>query len=236
MMGHMKEIKNRFIFFLIVWCFMSVLIYFNKDDILGILSNPLQNLMPDGESFIATHVAESFLITVKLIVGGGFILSIPFGLYQVWRFLLPALYYHEKIFWRLILFSSIFLFFAGAVFAHNLILPFALIFLKSFSQDGFCAKLLPSLSEYLGFYINLIFAFALSFELPVLLLILGKFKVLQSFHLEKSRRIAIVAIFVFAAIITPPDILSQICLAVPLVLFYEIVIHLIKRMEKKPLL
>lgn len=234
MIQHIKEIKNRFFFFLLVWCVMSVVIYLSKDQVLRTLLNPLQSLISVGESFIATHVAENFLITVKLIVGGGFVLSIPFGLYQIWRFLVPALYRHEKTFWRLILCGGIILFFMGAVFAHNLILPFALIFLKSFSQEDFGVKLLPSLSAYLGFYMNLIFAFALSFEFPILLLILGKLKILQSSHLKNSRRIAIVAIFIFAAIITPPDILSQICLALPLMFFYEIVIFLIKKMEKNP--
>lgn len=234
MIQHIKEMKNRFFFFLLVWCVMSIVIYLNKDHALKILLSPLQNLMQTDESFITTHVAENFLITVKLIVGGGFVLSIPFGLYQMWRFLVPALYRHEKTFWRLILCGGIILFFMGAVFAHNLILPFALVFLKSFSQEGFEVKLLPSLSAYLGFYMNLIFAFSLSFEFPILLLILGKLKILQAGHLEKSRRIAIVAIFIFAAIITPPDILSQICLALPLMFFYEVVILLIKKMEKNP--
>jgi sec-independent protein translocase protein TatC len=208
---------------LMVWVVLSFCIYLYIEKIFHLL------LMPLETGVITTHVMEGFTMTLKIILMGGFILSLPFAFYQLWRFITPGLYERERFFWRSLLVLSIFLFFVGLIFAHMLILPLALTFLKSFSGESLNSKFLPSLNAYMGFYINLLFAFALSFQFPVLLLVLGKMQIIDVSFLQKGRRIAIVAIFIFAAIITPPDIISQISLAIPMVGFYEIVILLLKR-------
>jgi sec-independent protein translocase protein TatC len=232
MMSHLKEIKKRIVLWVLFWCLCSVIVYFSRESIFLTLLSPLKQILPTSSTFITTHIAESFIAMINLVLGGGFILSLPFAFYQLWKFITPGLYAREKIFWRMILWGGIILFFTGATFAHTLILPLALIFLQSFGESETGAQFLPSLSSYLGFYINLIFAFALSFEFPIFLLILGRLGIIQASDLQKSRRIAIVGIFILAAVVTPPDILSQVCLALPLMGFYEGVVFLILRMEK----
>ncbi len=224
---HIHEIKKRFILWLLLWAMCAMCIYSFKDQILKFILQPL------NETLIMTHVTEGFMITLKLIVMGGLILSIPFALYQVWGFMRPGLYNHEKRFWIWMIILSIVLFLAGVIFAHFFILPLALSFLRSFGGEDINTKFLPSLSAYLGFYMNLILAFGLSFEFPILLLLLGKMNLISAQQLKERRRIAIVLIFTFAAIVTPPDILSQISLAIPLVGFYEIVILLLKNIHQK---
>ena len=224
--NHIYEIKKRLIIWLGIWSVCSFCIYFFKDNILIFILEPLNEIL------IMTHITEGFMITIKLIVMGGFILSMPFALYQAFKFIRPGLYKNERRFWIFMMILSMILFLSGVIFAHLLILPLALSFLKAFGGDNIGTKFLPSLTSYLEFYINLIFAFGLSFEFPIILLLLGKMNILSVNQLLKGRRIAIVLIFTFSAIITPPDVLSQISLAIPLIGFYEISIILLKSIQK----
>ncbi len=224
---HLKELKIR-----LIYCLLSILLgfflsYHFAGEIYNFLLQPLQKCLGEQEKrIIYTNLTEAFLTYVKLSLFCSIICTFPFLALQFYLFIAPALYKKEKKFILAILFFCPLLFFLGALMVYQVILPLAFKFFLGFQslnpQNGFPIELEAKISEYLDLIIQLIFAFGLAFQLPIILIFLVKFGVLSVATLKKNRKYFVVIIFIIAAIVTPPDVLSQITLAVPMVLLYEI--------------
>lgn len=230
---HLIEFKKRLIYSTIVYSIISFISYLYADSLIQILVKPLQKI-DNTTVLIFTNLTEPFFYYIKFAMTSGFFISLPFLLLQAYLFLKPGLYKKEQRITALLLTSSLVLFWAGIIFVYIFIMPNAWQFLMSFAQESsFELKAQPKISEYIDICIKLFFAFGIAFELPVILVGLGKLNIIFAEDLMRARRYVIVAIFIFAAIMTPPDVISQIGLAIPMILLYEISILLTKKIEKK---
>jgi len=235
---HLTELRRRIVHCLLALVAATICAYFFKEDIYGFLVEPLASAM-GGESthrLIYTSLTEGFFTYLRVAFFAGAFLTFPFILWQVWMFVAPALYKNEKKIFAPYLIATPVLFFIGGALVYYLIIPMAWTFFLSF-QSGGDDTILPiqleaRVSEYLSLIMTLIFAFGLSFQLPVLLSLLAHAGMMTSQNLVDFRRYAIVIFFIIAAIITPPDVISQIGLAIPLCLLYELSILLVRRIER----
>lgn len=188
--------------------------------IVEILMSPLLSALPTGSSLIFTAVPEAFFTYLKAALLAGVFFSSPFILYQVWAFVSPGLYEREKKYVLPYLFVSSFFFIGGAIFCYFIVFPIIFRFFLSFSSEFI--RPLPAIREYLSFSIKLLLAFGLLFQWPPMILFLARMGVVSPKTLAQNRKYAILVIFVVAAILTPPDLISQLLLAGPLLLMYEI--------------
>jgi sec-independent protein translocase protein TatC len=207
------------------------LCYTFAEKIFDILAAPLLKMMPTGGSLIFTSVAEAFFTYMKVAFISGLILASPFVLYQIWAFVAPGLYRHEKKYVIPFVLAGSFFFAIGILFAYYVALPVGFKFLLGFATDFI--KPLPSMKEYLSFSIKFLLAFGLVFEFPVVLVLLARIGVVDAKTLARQRKYAILLIFIFAAVLTPPDIISQVIVALPMIGLYELSILLSKLFGKK---
>ncbi len=229
---HFYELRNRIIFSLIFFAITFFICYFFSKEIYQFLLQPFAEISQNNHNhkLIYTSPAEAFITYLKLSFHCALFFSFPIFLTEFYLFLSPALYKNEKKNILLIFFFVPFFFLIGAIFAYYFILPTAFEFFVSFENQGSTAfSILPiqleiKISEYLNFVTNLLFGFGIAFQLPILLLFLIKVGFLSINDLRKKRRYWIVIIFIMAAILTPPDLLSQISLAIPLIFLFEIAI------------
>ena len=228
---HLQELRKRLIlsFIAVGGCF--ALCYTFAEKIFDILAAPLLEMMPEGGSLIFTSVAEAFFTYMKVAFIAGLILASPFVLYQIWAFVAPGLYRHEKKYVVPFVLAGSFFFALGIFFGYYVALPVGFKFLLGFATDFI--KPLPSMKEYLSFSIKFLLAFGLVFEFPVVLVLLARIGVVDAKTLARQRKYAILLIFVFAAIVTPPDIVSQVIVALPMIGLYELSILLSKLFGKK---
>lgn len=236
---HLSELRSRVIFSVIFFCVTFFLCYFFAQEIYKFLLQPFIEISnQQNRKLIYTSPAEAFVTYLKLSFSAGLFFSAPIFLAEIYLFLAPALYKNEKKNALLIIFFSPFLFLCGAIFAYYFILPLALQFFASFEtqglvgSDNFSIQLETRLSEYLNFVSNLLFGFGIAFQFPILLLLLIKLDLLSANDLRRKRRYWIVIIFVMAAILTPPDVISQLSLAVLLILLFEITILIGQKFNK----
>jgi len=228
---HLEELRKRIIFCLIAIAIGFVLAYSFAEQLFFILAHPLRSYLPKDSTFIFTGLSEGFVTYLKLSFFAGIFLSIPVILYQVWCFVAPGLYSHERRYvLPFIVLSSLF-FLAGALFCYFVVLPIGCRFFLSYNTDYI--RLLPSMKEYLSFSCAFILAFGIIFELPLFILLLARIGIVHEQQLRTSRRYVIVLIFIVAAFLTPPDIISQICMAIPLLVLYELSILLAKAFGKR---
>lgn len=226
--GHLQELKKRVIICLISFCITSIICYIFADKIYAIFVNPLEELLQDQENrkLIFTNLTEVFFTYLKLAFFAGFILSFPVIATQLYMFIAPGLYKNEKRFFLPCLIFSPVLFILGGVFVYLLVFPLAWKFFLSFevpsTANSVAIILEAKVSEYLNLVISLIIAFGLVFQLPLILILLVKFGIINSNWLKEKRKISIVIAFIIAAILTPPDVITQIMLAVPIIILYEI--------------
>ena len=238
LIDHLTELKRRLIYCLLAILIGFVISYSFADDIYDFLLRPLADILGDdkGKRIIYTNLTEAFLTYIKLSLLASLFFTFPFIAGQLYLFLAPALYKKEKKFILMILFFCPLLFFLGVAMVYQFILPWAFKFFVSFQsfnpQNDFSIELEAKISEYLNLVVQLIFAFGIAFQLPVLLVCLVKFGILSVEGLRKKRKYWIVLIFIVAAVITPPDVISQIALAIPLILLYEIAIIISARMTR----
>lgn len=238
---HFLELKRRIIFCVLFFISSFVLCYFFSQELYKFLLNPLIEISQNNSNrkLIYTSPTEAFMTYLKTSLYCALFFSTPIFLTQLYLFLSPALYKNEKKNILFLFFFAPFLFLFGSVFCYSFILPLALKFFVSFENQGlinnenFSIFLETRVSEYLNFVINLLFGFGVAFQLPLFLLFLIKFDFLSIHGLQKKRRYWIVSIFIISAILTPPDIVSQISLAILLVLLFEIVILIAKHINKK---
>ena len=221
---HIEELRQRLIKsaiaivvgFLIAWPF--------KKQILLFLERPLPPNLQGKLIFLSPP--EAFFTALKVSFFAGIFIALPFVLYQVWKFIEPGLYEHEKRFLLPFMFFSVFFFFLGAAFAYFVILPFGLRFLLGFMGDLLTPQI--TIGSYISFVIQMILAFGFVFLLPVVVWLLSKLGVINYRMLEKNRKFAILVIFIVAAVLTPPDAFSQVMMALPLLVLYELSIRVSK--------
>jgi sec-independent protein translocase protein TatC len=228
---HLQELRKRLILSFIAVGGGFALCYTFAEKIFDILAAPLLEMMPQGGSLIFTSVAEAFFTYMKVAFIAGLILASPFVLYQIWAFVAPGLYRHEKKYVVPFVLAGSFFFALGIFFGYYVALPIGFKFLLGFATDFI--KPLPSMKEYLSFTIKFLLAFGLVFEFPVVLVLLARIGVVDARTLARQRKYAILLIFVFAAILTPPDIVSQVIVALPMIGLYELSILLSKLFGKK---
>jgi len=228
---HLEELRNR-----LIVCFIAIGIgfvasYFFKEKIFDILMRPLKEVMHTGDKVIFTGLPEAFFTYLKVSLLSGLMIAVPVILYEFWMFVAPGLYEKEKrLMLPIVLFSSFF-FLGGALFGYFLVFPFGFKFFLSFSNDTIQA--LPSMREYMSFSAKLLLAFGLAFELPMVLTFMARIGLVSVDFLKKNRKYAILIFFIGAAILTPPDVITQIMLGVPLMALYELSIIGAKIFGKK---
>ena len=237
LLDHLVELRNRLMYSIGAIFIAFVVCYFFAGQIYNILMHPLvEALGTEGRRMIFTAPQEAFFTQVRLAFWAAALLSFPVIATQVWMFVAPGLYKHEKKAFMPFLVATPVLFAIGGSFVYYFIMPLALKFFAGFETVGgdgvLPIQLETKVSEYLSLVMTLIFAFGIAFELPVLLTLLGRVGIASSAGLASKRKYAIVAMFVFAAVVTPPDVISQVGLAVPLILLYEISILSVKMIER----
>jgi sec-independent protein translocase protein TatC len=224
--AHLAELRKRLII-----CFVAIgvgflIAYAFSFQIFEWLVQPLIGVLPPGDKLVFTALPEAFFIYIKTSFIAGIVLASPIIFYELWMFVAPGLYQKEKRFVIPFVIISSFLFVGGALFGYYVVFPVGFRFLVGFSTENIRA--LPSLQLYLSFCLKLLVGFGLVFELPVLAFFLGWAGIVNSKMMAQNRRIAILMVFILSAIITPPDVVSQIMLAVPLYLLYEISIIIVR--------
>jgi sec-independent protein translocase protein TatC len=229
--AHLQELRKRLILSFVAVGAGFVLCYAFAEPIFNILAAPLLKAMPNGGSLVFISVAEAFFTYMKVAFIAGLILTSPFVLYQIWAFVAPGLYQKEKKYViPFVLGGSVF-FALGVLFGYFVAIPVGFRFLLGYATDFI--KPMPSMKEYLSFSIKFLLAFGLVFEFPVALVLLARIGVVNAKMLARQRKYAILLIFIFAAVMTPPDFISQVLMALPLMGLYELSILLSKIFGKK---
>jgi len=240
--SHLTELRKRLINSFIFLFIFFIVCYFFAEYLYGFLVEPFAKAVKDDGSdrrLIFTALQETFLTYLKVSFFTAFFITCPFILMQIWKFIAPGLYKHEKIAILPYLVLTPFLFFLGGMLVYYLIMPLAIKFFLSFESTGLSTSLPIQLeakvNEYLSLVMKLILAFGISFQLPVVLSLLARVGVVNSEFLKKRRKYVVVIIFAAAALLTPPDPITQIGLAIPLLILYEFSIFSVKFIEKKNL-
>lgn len=229
-LSHLEELRKRLVAISIGIGVAFVICYIFSERLFQYLILPLKAVLPKGERLIFTNLPEMFITYLKVSLIAGILLAAPFIFYELWLFIAPGLYQREKKYViPFVLFSTI-LFVGGSLFGYFVVFPFGFKFFLGFSNEY--VKALPSVKQYFSFSIKLLFAFGVVFEMPVVVFFLTKMGMVTSDFLKKQRKYAILLIFIIAAILTPPDVATQIMMAGPLLILYEISI-LISKMAKK---
>ena len=232
LISHLIELRSRILRALMsVLVVFACLVYFAQD-LYTYLAMPLVASMPEGSSMIATDVASPFLAPFKLTLVLSFFIAIPFVLYQIWAFVAPGLYRKEKKLIAPLLASSTLLFYAGMAFAYYVVFPLAFLFFNSVAPEGVLVS--TDISSYLNFALKLFFAFGLAFEIPIAVILLCWTGVTDADSLAKKRPFVIVGAFVLGMLLTPPDVISQTLLAVPMWILFEVGVFIGRLYSKKP--
>ena len=216
---HLLELRRRLMWTIggLLLCFLALMPF--AQQLYTFVAQPLMATLPAGTSMIATDVIAPFFVPVKVTLMAAFLLSLPHTLYQVWAFIAPALYQNEKRLVLPLVLSSVLLFFAGMAFAYFLVFPLIFKFLAGVTPVG--VNMATDIDKYLSFILGMFVAFGATFEVPVVVVLLNRMGVVSLAQLRQARPYVIVGAFVLAAVITPPDVISQVLLAVPLIILYE---------------
>ncbi|MCF8064872.1 MAG: twin-arginine translocase subunit TatC, partial [Desulfarculaceae bacterium] len=230
-LSHLEELRSCLVRSAIAVgvCFLGTYIF--KEELYQGLARPLKAAMPPDAKLIYTAPAEASFTYLKIALLAAIVVACPVIFHQFWRFIAPGLYDHErKAVWPFVLVSSV-LFIVGAVFCYMMVFPYAFQFFMSFATDDIVPML--SLKSYLSFSATLLFAFGVIFEMPLVLVFLGRIGVVSAKGLKKNRKYAILIMFVAGAMFTPPDVVTQVMMAVPLIILYEISVWMVMATEKK---
>ena len=238
---HLTELRSRLILSVVAFLICMVCVFPFSKYIFNFLAMPITELLAiqnQANDLIFPGLQQGFMVNVKISFFGGFIVSFPFVGFQIWRFIAPGLYKKEKLAFLPFLIASPLLFIIGAAFAYFVVLPLAFNFFLSFQNTSDLnnlvgIKYLGTINEYLSLTMRFILAFGVCFQLPVLLTLMGKAGLVSSAALIRVRKYAIVSILIIAAIVTPPDVITQIILFSVVYSLYEISILLVKLVEKK---
>lgn len=230
-LDHLAELRKRLFYCLLALIVGFAICYSFSQEIFDFLSQPLKNVLPSDGSLMMFRLQEGFLTNLKVSLIGGFFLALPFIFYHIWAFVSPGLHPHEKKYTLPFAILATILFIIGATFGFEIVFPLGFKFFLTYATGGIIPQI--SMGEYLSFISWLLLVFGLVFELPLIFFFLSKVGLVTAKSLSKSRRIAILLIFIISAILTPPDVISQIMLAVPFLVLYEISILVVKITSKK---
>jgi sec-independent protein translocase protein TatC len=217
--SHLIELRDRLLHTVAGLVLTFICLFPFANDIYSLLASPLLRQLPKGGQMIATAVTTPFFVPMKVALLAAFVISLPYTLYQVWAFIAPGLYQHEKRFAAPMVVLSTLLFLVGMAFAYFLVFPVVFGFIAGTAPEG--VAVMTDIGNYLDFVITLFLAFGLAFEVPVAVVVLVKAGMVNIATLKEIRSYVIVGAFVAGAILTPPDVISQFMLAVPLWLLYE---------------
>jgi len=231
-LSHLIELRERLLKAVAAVLLILVALVPIANKLYGWLAMPLIKHLPQGGTMIATEVASPFLTPIKLAFFVAVFIAMPLILYQLWAFVAPGLYRHEKKLALPILLSAMVLFYVGCAFAYFLVLPAVFAFMTSVAPAG--VAVMPDIGRYLDFVLVLFLAFGLCFEVPVVLIILVTLGVVTPAQLVKGRAYAIVGAFIVAAVLTPPDVMSQMMLALPMCVLYEVGILAARTLARRP--
>lgn len=220
--SHLIELRSRLLkaAAAVLGIFVVLFIYPGAARIYDVLAQPMMASLPEGTRMIATGVITPFMVPVKVTLMAAFVLALPIVLYQAWAFVAPGLYQHEKRLALPLIFSSTLLFIAGMAFCYFVVFRTVFHFIATFAPQSITPA--PDIEAYLSFVMTMFLAFGLTFEVPVVVVLLVRAGVVDLNKLRSSRGYVVVGAFVIAAIVTPPDVVSQFMLAVPLCLLYEL--------------
>ncbi len=230
-MSHLEELRKRLVVCAISVGIGFVIAYFFAEQLFQILILPLEQNMEEGQQLIFTNLPEMFFAYLKTALVTGILASAPIIFYQLYKFVAPGLYRHERSLVVPFVISSTLLFVGGSLFGYFIVFPFGFRFFLGFANESIQA--LPSVKEYFSFAVKLLFAFGLVFELPVVAFFLGKMGIVTPELMRKKRKYAILLTFALGAILTPPDIVTQCMMAGPLIVLYEISILVVRVARKK---
>jgi sec-independent protein translocase protein TatC len=223
-MSHLIELRQR-----IVRAAVAVIIVFLAltpfmKEIFDLLSQPMMAALPAGSKLLATGIVTPFMVPLKVTLFAAFLIALPYVLWQAWAFVAPGLYKHEKSLAAPLIFSSVLMFFAGMAYCYFVVFGFVFRFISGFAPMSVTVS--PDIEAYFGFVLGMFLAFGLTFEVPIIVVLLARFGIAGPEKLRQARPYVIVGAFIVAAIFTPPDVLSQLLLAIPLVVLYELGIFL----------
>lgn len=219
---HLMELRDRLVKAIIAIAVAAAFLFFfpGPGPLYDFLAAPLVAHLPKGVTLIATSVISPFMVPLKILLMSAFLLALPFVLWQVWAFVAPGLYSHEKKLVLPLVVSSTVLFFIGVAFCYYFVFGQVFAFIQSFAPKSITAA--PDIEAYLSFVLSMFLAFGLAFEVPIAVVVLARMGVVSIEKLKNFRGYFIVIAFVIAAIVTPPDVVSQLALAVPMCILYEI--------------
>ena len=219
---HLMELRDRLVKATIAVGIAAALLFFfpGPGALYDLLAAPLVAHLPKGATLIATSVISPFMVPLKILLMAAFLLALPFVLWQVWGFIAPGLYVHEKKLVLPLVVSSTLLFLVGVDFCYFFVFGQVFAFIQSFAPKSITAA--PDIEAYLSFVMTMFIAFGLSFEVPIVVVVLARMGIVSVDKLKSSRGYFIVGAFIVAAIVTPPDVVSQLALAVPMCLLYEV--------------
>lgn len=229
LLDHLIELRKRLIYAIAAFMLVFVACFYFAKPIFTFLIQPLKD---QGHEVVVLDIFEFFFVTVKMSAFLSLIVGFPLIATQLWAFVAPGLYRHEKSAFRPFLIATPFMFYAGCAVMYYLVMPYVINFMLAMYMPAEI-KATPRASDYLERVLQLVFAFGFAFEVPVLLTLLVRVGIVSTAALKAKRRYAIVIAFIVAAVLTPPDVVSQIALAVPLIIFYEVAILIGMAIEKK---
>ena len=230
LLSHLLELRNRLVvaFGTVAVVFLALVPFANE--VYTIIAKPLMDVLPQGSTMIATEVASPFLTPIKFTFAAAITLTIPILLYQLWAFVAPGLYKHEKRLAMPLVVSSVLLFYAGMAFAYFVVFPMAFKFLVGFLPPG--VQMMTDIKAYLDFVFSMFFAFGIAFEVPVAVIILSVTGMVNPESLAEKRSYVFLGCFVVAAVLTPPDVASQIMLALPMYFLFEVGLFVARRLHR----
>ena len=220
--SHLVELRDRMIraFIAIGIAFGALAMWPGMGALYDILAQPMVAHLPEGTKLIATNVISPILVPLKITLMAAFLVVLPYVLYQVWAFVAPGLYSHEKKFVLPLVVSSTVLFFIGVAFCYFIVIPAMSKFIQAFAPTAITAA--PDIEQYFGFVLTLFLVFGIAFEVPVAVVVPARIGLATIEQLKKARGYFIVGAFVVAAVVTPPDVVSQLALAIPMCILYEL--------------
>jgi sec-independent protein translocase protein TatC len=218
--SHLIELRSRLVRSIVAVFLVLVCLFPFAKDIYAVLAAPLLKALPQGSTMIATDVTGTFLVPLKVTLMTAFLVALPYVLYQIWAFVAPGLYQHEKRLALPVIFSSVVFFALGMGFAYFIVFPVVFGFFAGYAPVG--VQMMTDIDKYLSFVLTMFIAFGITFEVPVVVVVLVRLGMVSLEKLRSIRGYVIVGAFVVGAIFTPPDVLSQMMLAVPLWLLYEL--------------
>ena len=223
---HIADLRKRLTISTITVVVMFFACFSFYEPILEWMMAPVKHALPAGTSMIAVEIQETFFTAMKVAFFAGFIISLPVIFWQLWLFLAPGLYDHEKKLVVPFVFFATLMFLLGASFAYYIVVPVGFDFLIAFGNS--VVSVLPSIGKYVGFFTKLLIGFGIAFELPVITFFLAKIGIVNDQMLKDFFRYAVVLIFIVAAVLTPPDVISQVLMAAPLLILYGVSIYIAK--------